>query len=118
LSRRGKPPALPAAWSRAVLASGAIAAALIIATPPSTKNAAQQRGPGIGKKLQVGTDHARSCTAWWRSGRRGHAHAAGQKNRPGINRAIFVEQACSPENRRRNSQCAGIACQINRRAPD
>jgi IS5 family transposase len=110
-----------------LLKSGTIVDATIIAAPPSTKNAAQQRDPEMkqvrkgkqwhfGMKLHIGTD------------RRGLVHsvvsgpaAQGDITRldellHGHEREIFGDQAYWSEDHRRHCRHAGIAYRVNRRA--
>jgi IS5 family transposase len=110
-----------------LLKSGTIVDATIIAAPPSTKNAAQQRDPEMkqvrkgkqwhfGMKLHIGTD------------RRGLVHsvvsgpaAQGDITRldellHGQEREIFGDQAYWSEDHRRQCRHAGIAYRVNRRA--
>jgi IS5 family transposase len=110
-----------------LLKSGTIVDATIIAAPPSTKNAAQQRDPEMkqvrkgkqwhfGMKLHIGTD------------RRGLVHsvvsgpaAQGDITRldellHGQEREIFGDQAYWSEDHRRHCRHAGIAYRVNRRA--
>lgn len=110
-----------------LLKSGTIVDATIIAAPPSTKNAAQERDPEMkqtrkgkqwhfGMKLHVGTD------------RRGLVHSVvsgpaseGDITRlddllHGQEREIFGDQAYWSEDHRQHCRHAGIAYRINRRA--
>ena len=110
-----------------LLKSGTIVDATIIAAPPSTKNAAQERDPEMqqtrkgkqwhfGMKVHVGTD------------RRGMVHsvATGPASQGDITqmdellhgqeREVFGDQAYWSEDHRQHCRHAGIAYRVNRRA--